>query len=537
MTSSVYDTFRLATAHRPDDPAFTFLDAQLGSITYTYGQLFAAVEAIAEGMIAHGLSESGAPLGLLLRSQEEQVLHYLAGLRAKAVPAVLTPPNRKLNREYYARTTSEVLRRSRFAGLVTDVDLIEIDGPVFQPRTLEPADAGGAEPRRDPPRDASFLQFSSGTTGIKRGVLVTDDALLAQLRSYGDALGVTPEDTILSWLPLYHDMGFIACLNLPVFLGVHTVMIEPMDWVAQPSLFPRAASTFGATLSWNPNFAYAFMAGRIGDADLAEVDLTRLRALVNCSEPTTHGSQEQFLRRFGPFGLDQQVFKGCYAMAETTFALTHGEPTWPHARDEFGAANDASSEQGPPRLSVGRPLPGVEIEVRNSEGQLCDERQIGRLWVRSPFNFSGYFRDEEATAEAFDGDWYHTGDLGYRVDDALFVTGRSKDVLIVGGVNVFPEDLEREAAQVEGIVAGRVAAFSQFDDRLQTERIVLLAETELVGGSAMQAVLEVRQRILASFQIANFDVNPVPPGWLIKSSSGKVARSANQDKWRTEASA
>ena len=534
MRRSAYESLRAATRGHDNDPAFTFVDARLRPTSYTFGRLFATVEDLAGSLASRRLDDPRSVLGLLLSSQEDQVLHYLAALRAGAVPAVLTPPNPKLDPDYYARTMTEVVRRSRFAALITDIDLPDFDGPSFSPRVLEPTRTSTPRTptsRTAPALGASFLQFSSGTTGIKRGVLVTDEALLSQLGTYADALEVTRDDTLISWLPLYHDMGFIACLNLPVFVGAHTIMMEPMDWVSRPSLWLRAASTFGATLSWNPNFAYAFMAQRAKDADLVDIDLSALRALVNCSEPTTQVSQSRFSHRFSEHGLAPDVFKGCYAMAETTFALTHGEPTWDHARDELGATNETVPTTGLPRISVGRPLPGVELEIRDARGMSCRDREIGELWARSPFTFSGYYLDDDATGEAFDGDWYHTGDLGYRIEDAYFVTGRSKDVLIVGGVNVFPEDLERLAGEVEGILPGRVAAFSEFDEQLQSERITMVAETDLEDAEGMNAMLEVRQRVLAAFQIANFGVHLVPPGWLVKSSSGKVARSENQRKW------
>jgi acyl-CoA synthetase (AMP-forming)/AMP-acid ligase II len=329
-------------------------------------------------------------------------------------------------------------------------------------------------------------------------------------------------------------MGFIACLNMPLYFGVHTIVLDPIDWVTRPASLLEATARYDATLSWNPNFAYAFMAQRVRDADLHDVDLSTLRGLVNCSEPVTHASQQQFLDRFAPFGLRDNVFVGCYAMAETTFALTHGVPSDPSTLDEVGPVGGARSRDADPYVSVGRPIPGVTIEVMDDDGRARPDREIGELWVQSPFNFTSYYQDPDATKAAFVGDWYRTGDLGYRVGNAFFVTGRQKDVMIVGGVNVFPTDLEELVGRVDGVVPGRAVAFSDFDTGVQTERITILAESDRSGEAARQTVLELRRWVQASFELASFEVYLVPPGWLVKSTSGKIARSANRDKWKRE---
>jgi len=294
---------------------------------------------------------------------------------------------------------------------------------------------------------------------------------------------------------------------------VHVVMLHPLDWVARPVNFLRAVTRHQATLAWNPNFAYALMAERTRDADLAELRLGSLRGLVNCSEPVTRLSQRRFSERFAPAGLRSDVFLGCYAMAETTYALTHGRPV------------DTGE-----RLSVGRPLQGVELKVCDDAGQELREGAIGELQVRSPFNADGYFENAEATAAAFQGGWYRTGDLGYRQGDEYFVCGRKKDLLIVGGVNVFPDDIEETVGRVEGVQPGRVAVFSEFDEQAQTERVTILVEP--APGAAATLSTELQQRVLAALQLANFSVHLVEPGWLVKSSAGKMARSANRDKWR-----
>jgi acyl-CoA synthetase (AMP-forming)/AMP-acid ligase II len=293
---------------------------------------------------------------------------------------------------------------------------------------------------------------------------------------------------------------------------------------AQILRYLRAVAEHRGTLSWHPNFAYAFHADRVRDEECGGLELGSLRGLVNCSEPATVESQERFLGRFARCGLDPGVFLGCYAMAETTFALTHGRSSDP-------GYLDALAGRDRPAPSVGRPLPGVEIEIVGDDGAPVAERHLGQIRVRSPFDFDGYYGNVEATRAARRDGWYHTGDLGYRVGDELFVSGRRTDLIIIGGVNVWPQDLEEIAGSVPGVRPGRAVAFAQFDDALQTEKAVILAETDAAPAERRQLQVKIRQKIMGAQAIANFEVHLVPPGSLVKSSAGKLARGENRDRW------
>jgi fatty-acyl-CoA synthase len=504
-------------ARRGSAPALTFLDARLEATTYAFAELFEHVDVLAERFRARGLP-ADAPVGILLRSQEAQVLHYLAALRAGLVPSVLTPPSRKLDAATFAATIAASAEAIGFGGIVTDLDL-QLAAPTYAPRSLEPTGAGTREPSVAA-SGLAFVQFSSGTTGLKKGVGVGNAAVLAQIDAYGRALGVHEDDVIVSWLPLYHDMGFIASLNLPLALGVHTVMLEPLDWVAAPDSYLHAVERHRATLGWHPNFAYAFMADRVRATSRSE--LSSLRALVNCSEPVTRRSQERFRERFTAHGLRAEVFHGCFAMAETTFALTHGAETDPGASD-----GDA--------VSVGAAIAGAELRAVRADGSEASEREVGELEARAPFLFDGYYGNPGATDAAVCDGWYRTGDLGYRVGDRWFVCGRAKDLIVVAGVNVHPHDVEEVVGALPGALAGRVSCFGERDEQKETERVVVIVESH--GDVDEQAALRTaaRKAILATFQIANFDVVVVPPRWLQKSSSGKIARSANREKWRAAA--
>jgi fatty-acyl-CoA synthase len=301
-----------------------------------------------------------------------------------------------------------------------------------------------------------------------------------------------------------NDMGFIAALNLPLAFGAASVMLDPIDWVTAPALFLRAISRYRGTLAWNPNFAYAFMAQTIREADLEGVDLSSVRAMVNCSEPVTFASQQQFARRFAACGFSPEAFRGCYAMAETTFAVTDGSSLDAGYLDPAGPLQTGLPDTGLPMVSVGRALPGVDLRIVDAQGAPLPERHVGEILIRAPFLFDGYFENAEATSAAIRDGWYRSGDIGYHLAGELFVCGRAKDVIIVAGVNFFPQDLEAAASGCPGAIPGRAVAFAGFDEAMQTERITILVESDAPSAEHIRLERDIRQRILAAFQLANF---------------------------------
>lgn len=514
----------------PAAPAFTFLDADLNAREYSYLQLWDAAAEIAGRLRQLDLKEK-TPVGILLQSQEEQVIHYLAVMSLGLIPAILTPPNRKLRREIFEETIKCLVENCRFSAIITDTGDLSVDATLLEPVTLSQLHC--SQRLAESIEDTAILQFTSGTTGVKRGVRISHGAILQSLHVYGEAIGLERSDRILSWLPLYHDMGFIACLNMPLAFGVHCIMINPLDWVANPGLFMQAASKYRASLSWNPNFAYAFMAERVRQEQLEGADLSCLRGLVNCAEPVTAESQRRFQTRFEAYGLKSSVFRGCYAMAEATFALTDGCAADPGYLDPLGPI-DSDLVVKLPQISVGRTLPGVELAVVGEDSRPLADRQLGELWVRSALLFSDYYNNPEATAAAMHQDWYKTGDLGYRVGREYYVCSRKKDLLILNGVNVFPQDVEELVSSIDGVTAGRVVAFSQFSEQFQSEMLIVLAESGVTAAEKNDLNIRIRQAILAMLQVANFHVHIMPPMWLVKSSSGKIARQANRDRWLAE---
>jgi fatty-acyl-CoA synthase len=526
---TLFEALSDAARRHAGNPAMTFLHSKREPKTYTFHELFLSAGVLASRIAAMALDRR-APIGILVESQECQVLHYVAILAAGHIPAILTPPSRKFDRTYYAQTMRAVLSRCGFAAVVSDLPEFDASVRVLRPFTLESSGPIAPAPLDDCSA-AAFLQFSSGTTGMKRGIVIDHASALAQLEAYREAVGLEPADRVVSWLPLYHDFGFIATVNLPLLTGIPVVMLQPLDWVADPASYLHAVSRYRGTIGFQPNFAFAFMAERVTDAQLNGLDLTSMRALVNASETVTQSSQRRFLKRFAPHGLRADVFWGLYGMAEMTLALTTARSSDDGYLDYTGPVGASAGSIQRPVVSVGKPMRGVELRIVDDDGRVLDDREIGEVRARAPFAFSRYYNNPEDTAQAFDdGGWYRSGDLGYRIGEALFICGRRGDVLIVNGVNVYPQDLEEIVSGVPGVKGGRTVAFSVADAAAGSDRIVVLAEPS-PGADVAECAIEARRRLCSALQVSGFEIEFVSAGWLLKSSAGKIARDLNRRKW------
>jgi fatty-acyl-CoA synthase len=404
--------------------------------------------------------------------------------------------------------------------------------------------------------DIALLQHSSGTTGLQKGVALSHQAVFNQLEHYASAIHLSQQDIIVSWLPLYHDMGLIAGFLLPILLRCPLILLSPFDWVRAPVRLLQTVSTYHGTLTWMPNFAYNFCAQKIRARDLEGLDLSSWRAVINCSEPMHMKSHAMFLERFQAYGLKPDALATCYAMAENVFAVTQGGIGQPVCIDTIDAIAyttrqvaepvSPSHPQTLPLLSAGSPITGTRIRILDAQGGDMPERHIGELAIQSDCMLTGYYRRPDLTAKAFLDGWYLTGDLGYLADGEVYVTGRKKDLIIVGGKNIYPQDIERLVFEVPGVHPGRAVAFGVYDEQAGTEEVVVVAEmdhsrqTELGesttewGQDTTHLALDIRQKVNRGTDIVLRSAYIVKKDWLLKTSSGKIARSANRAKYLTE---
>ena len=540
----------------PEQAAIHVLHSDQPDLPLTYRQLIHGAAGYAQTYARHGI-QPGEVIVLILQHGVDLIYAYFGAVLHGVIPSIMPFLTEKLLPERYRADLASLVAITQPAAIVTYPDFepevraalkpgdsvraVVISNHVEPPCEPDFASLGGLGRR---PEDIVLLQHSSGTTGLQKGVALSHQAVLNQLESYRLALRLNDGDVVVSWLPLYHDMGLIAGYLMPILLRVPLVLISPFDWVRAPYRLMQAVSRYKGTLAWLPNFAYNFCAQKIRDRDLDGVDLSSWRAVINCSEPVRWESHQAFYERFKNHGLRYEALGTCYAMAENVFAITQGGIDGPVVVDEIdrdGLQIDRVARPPEPgkatikMLSSGRPIRNVRLRVLDSRGKELPDRTIGELAIKTDSMLTGYYHRPDATEKAFLDGWYLTGDYGYIADGEVYVTGRKKDLIIVGGKNIYPQDLEQLAMEVEGVHAGRVAAFGLFNESTGTEDVVMVAEVDTKGPTECQRIADqIRQVVTRGSAIALRYVHLVGLHWLIKTSSGKTARSANRDKFLAE---
>jgi fatty-acyl-CoA synthase len=494
---------------------------------------------------------------LIFQHSIELIYAYWGCILHGAIPSIMPFLTEKLLPERYRGDLAALVSVTRpqaiftyrefenevnaFAGPETSIRAVIFAEDALPPRDPDFHNLGGMK-RND--ADIVLLQHSSGTTGLQKGVALTHGAVHNQLEHYRSELRLDDKDVIVSWLPLYHDMGLIACFLMPVLLGVPLVLLSPFDWVRAPHRLMQAVFNYKGTLSWLPNFAYNFCAQKVRDRDLEGINLSSWRAITNCSEPMRHESHMAFFERFRNYDLKQEALCTCYAMAENVFAVTQGGIKEPVTVDEIDReamqtawrANPALKDKPSIKMpSAGKPIEGTEVKVVDTHGNEVNDRIIGELILRSDCMLSEYFHREDATRKAIKNGWYYTGDYGYMVNGEVYVCGRKKEMIIVGGKNVYPMDLEELAMTVRGVHPGRVSAFGVFNETSGTEDVVMVAEVETQDPDERGRIgNEIRAAVTRGSAVALRQIYLVGPQWLVKTSSGKNARILNKDKYLKE---
>ena len=522
----------------------------------TYDQLLRGSASFAR-TLANEKIDPGEVVVLILQHSEELIYSFWGVILHGAIPSIMPFLTEKLAPERYRADLASLISVTKPAAIVTY--------PEFE------ADVRGALKEGDSVRaviltnqfeltseidfdtlqgfshnadNIVLLQHSSGTTGLQKGVALSHQAVFNQLDAYSQALSLNDQDVIVSWLPLYHDMGLIAGFLLPILSGIPLVLMSPFDWVRAPYRLMQSVSKYRGTLSWLPNFAYNFCAQKIRDRHMDGVDLSSWRAIINCSEPVRWESHKAFYDFFSKFGLKWDALQTSYAMAENVFSVTQSrlgsEPAVLEIdREAFMVERVAKSpfDRRPTMkmMSSGRPLENVKIRILDENGNDLPNCAIGEVALQSNCMLTGYFNRPDITEKAFRDGWYLTGDYGSVIDGELYVSGRKKDMIIVGGKNVYPQDLEALTYEVPGVHAGRSVAFGIFDETQGTEEVVIIAEVDSDDESEHQKVADaLRAHVTKHSAIALRHVKVVGPKWILKTSSGKPARSANKEKFLKE---
>lgn len=555
-TRDAYTTLLDAETLRAADerPAIIYVSSDQPPVTVTRRAFAQATMTTAASL--HELGLRPRDLVVIAHTQNlESIFAFWGALRLGAIPSMFPTLTEKLDPDVYMSSMAELARLSGVAAVLTTDDFAPVlrprlPCPVYGSAGVQAVSAGPRLPQpawlraAPPPAEIAFLQHSSGTTGLQKGVALSHAAVLNQVAAYSSALSLHENDVVASWLPLYHDMGLIAGFLLPLLQGVPLVLMSPFDWVQHPALLFRAIHDYHATLCWLPNFAYNHCARGIRRRDTDGLSVASMRLFVNCSEPVRHDSHALFLERFAANGVRPEMLGVSYAMAENTFAVTQTPPGRPARLDAIDPTALITADMAQPRppddpaaavrVSCGPPIPGTEVRVLDDNGRPLPDRRVGQLAIRSDCLLTGYYRRDDLHPFTADG-WFLTGDRGYVAEGEVYVVGRSKDLIINAGKNIYPADIEAIVNEVPGVHAGRAVAFGVADAREGTELVAVVAETRAGDADARAALARaIRAAVAHSAGVTVSYVHLVGPRWLLKTSSGKIARAANRDKWRRE---
>jgi 1-acyl-sn-glycerol-3-phosphate acyltransferase len=487
----------------------------------------------------------------MLPTCKEYLYAFYGVLLAGGVPVPLYPPARLTTIEDHMTRHVGILRSAGASMMITVPEAkalayllraqVESLSRILLPEELNAYSGAGFQPVHGKPGDTGFLQYTSGSTGNPKGVVLSHANLMANVRAMGAAVSANPEDVFVSWLPLYHDLGLIGANFASLVLGFPTVLMSPLAFLSRPSSWMRAIHRHRGTMSGGPNFSFELCLRRIADEDMQGIDLSSWRFAFNAAEPVSPDTIVEFEKRFGKYGLRKNCLSPSYGLAESSVGVAITVPGTPWRADRLdrerftrtGEAVDARADDPSPLIVIGcgTPIPGHEIRVVDAAGLELPDRQEGHLQFRGPSSTSGYYRSPEATKTLFaGGGWVNTGDRAYLAAGTLFLTGREKDIIIRGGRNISPYELEQAVGDLAGVRRGCVAVFGSTDAATGTERVVVLAEMRDKDASRHDDLKRMINDLAVGLIGAPADdIVLAPPGTVPKTSSGKIRRVAARE--------
>ncbi len=547
--STLVEVLNWHVARHPERIHVTFYRSEDETETLSYRQLADAAARVA-GALAQAGVQPGHAVALMLPTGLDFLCSFYGVLMAGAVPVPIYPPARPAQLEDHLRRQGGILRNCEARVMIT-FDRVR---PLAQMLTglcptldkvLTPGELDAAPLPRVPADadDLALLQYTSGSTGDPKGVMLTHANLLANIRAWGRGVGLSSTDVAVSWLPLYHDMGLIGAWLGSVYHAYPLVLMSPLDFLARPERWLWAIHRHRGTVTAAPNFAFDLCVKRLAGQPLDGLDLSSWRFAANGAEAISPATLERFREAFGAYGLRPEALAPVYGLAECSVGLTVSPPgrgaridavgreaLTRNGRAETAAAGDASAMHF---VSCGSALPGHELRIVDDAGSELPERVVGSLEFRGPSATRGYFRNPDATAGLFHDGWLVTGDYAYLADGEVYFTGRAKDMIIRGGRNFYPYDLEHAIGELPGVRKGCVAVFGAADPQHGDEQLVVVAETREQDAAARQAL---ERRIVAAaadeLGLPPDVVVLAPPHAVLKTSSGKIRRAAIRDAWR-----
>ena len=533
-----------------------FLHEDQKDTPLSYRGLWQGSLAYAARLAAAGVAP-GRPVAIMLPTSLEYLYCFYGTLLAGGIPVPLYPPARLATIEDHMTRHVGVLKSAEAAIMVTIPEAkplawllraqVESLRAVLVPEDFS-AQGDSFTPVRASGGQIGFLQYTSGSTGQPKGVVLTHANLLANVRAMGKAARATSADVFVSWLPLYHDMGLIGGCFATMVLGFPVVLMSPLAFLSRPSQWLRAIHRHRGTISGGPNFAYELCMRRIPEHELEGLDLSSWRFAFNGAEPVSPDTLSAFEERFSKWNFRNNVISPVYGLAECSVGLAFTPPGEPWQvdlldREIFSTSGEArpARPDDPAPLKIvgcGRVIPEHDMRVVDAAGLELPDRAEGHLQFKGPSATSGYYRNPEATRALFDGEWLNTGDRAYLSEGMLYLTGREKDVIIRGGRNISPYELEEAVGDLPGIRRGCVAAFGSLDRASGTERVVVLAETRERDASIHDSLRrKINELALGLIGAPVDDIVLAPPHTVPKTSSGKIRRVAAREYYERGPSA
>src|SRR3989339_489335 len=554
--NTLWKRWTLNAKKYPDREAIIHWLADGEHYRWTYKNLVGKAEKYSAKLKEIGV-KPGDICANIIRHNPEFYPIYFGISRIGAIPAVLAFPNPRLHPDKFRQGIEGMSQRSGLDYILTERELEPLIRPLIEKPgstikamlfPLEWDTQSEVDPKVDDEiekiannvkdTEPFLLQHSSGTTGLQKPVVLSHRAVLNHVKHYGKAIGFSETDKIVSWLPLYHDMGLIGAYHLPLAYGIPSVQIDPFQWVLAPVIQLEAITQEKGTLLWLPNFAYNIYAEKVDEEELEGINLSSVRRVINASEPIRHDSHQKFADRFAKYGFDPLALTGMYGMAETTLACSQteeGKPISEVAADRNELSNGKfkfAEGDAVVRVCVssGKLIGECQMKIVDENRNEIEDGLVGEVATHSVSMFDGYRNYPEKTAEVFVDGWFYTGDYGFKYKDEFYIIGRKKDIIIVAGKNIYPEDIENVVNHTEGVVPGRVIAFGEDDETMGTEQVAVVVETKAVTEEEKKNVRMAILRAGMSIDINIHKVYLVPSRWLIKSSAGKPSRKANKER-------
>jgi len=534
---------------RQPDRLTVFLYDEGKEVPITYRTLWDGALRYAARLADAGLAP-GQTVAIMLPTGADYLYCFYGVLLAGGIPVPLYPPARLTTIEDHMTRHVTILKSCAAAIMVTIPEAkalawllraqVESLKAVLVPEDFSSSSPGFA-PVKGRAGQIGFLQYTSGSTGNPKGVVLTHANLLNNVRQMGRSARATQEDVFVSWLPLYHDMGLIGGCFATMYLGFPVVLMSPLAFLSRPSSWMRAIHRHKGTISGGPNFSYELCLRRIPDEEMEGLDLSSWRFAFNGAEPVSPDTMHAFSDRFAKWGFNRHAMSPVYGLAENTVGVAFTPPGTPWRmdlldRDVFsrtGEAVEAKPDDPAPLRVVGcgHVIDEHDLRVVDGAGLELPDRHEGQLQFRGPSATSGYYRNPEGTKGLFAGNgWVNTGDRAYLSEGMVYITGREKDIIIRGGRNVSPYELEEAVGDLQGVRRGCVAVFGSPDPRSGTERVVVLAEVR-EAGFVEKEDLKKRINALAIGFIGGpvDDIVLAPPHTVPKTSSGKIRRVAARE--------